>query len=101
MNTTSSMLSRKVLRLCLLCTLWVGLAASIGYAECSPASGYGTDGTCLTGDACGEICGTTTNWCIKVTCAQNLQCLGVPSVAVQCVFGKCYNPLTNCIACGG
>lgn len=90
---------RKVLQPCLLAMLWVGLAASIGYAQCSPKIGYGTNYQCQQGDSCGTICGVTSAWCITETCTQNLTCAGSDQ-AVGCITGGCFNGFQgNCTAC--
>lgn len=94
MKTLSLLPSCKV---CLFLVLWVGFAASIGYADCSPEDGYGTDGHCLTGDGCATICGTTSSWCVTWSCTQTIKCLGIlPYTAIQCVTLGCKNPAQTC-----
>jgi len=109
MNTISSMLGRKVLRLCLLSILWVGIAALLGFrspmhAQCTDQIGYGTNHICQQGATCGSVtcAGTTvTYWCITETCTQNLTCTG-PDQNKDCIALGCNNPAQgNCNACPG
>jgi hypothetical protein len=105
MNTISSMLGKSILRLCLLSMLWVGLAAMLGFHSvklhaCTPMIGYGNNVKCQQGDSCGEICGTTSAWCITETCSLNA--CGGSTENIECVTGGCLNKVQgNCSSCPG
>jgi hypothetical protein len=89
-----------------LCALVIAIFSSIAggvvsaRAQCATATANGTNSTCIAGVSCGEVCGTTSYWCIYLSCNWTLNCSGTPGAYQGCNFGGCYNPITgNCSSC--
>lgn len=85
-----------------LSTLWVCLAASIGYAQCNPQVGHGVNSRCLNGNGCATSCGDTVAWCITVICSNQSICgIGENSNYIECRVGGCGDIITMsyCTSC--